>query len=140
MRPRREKIDRVRLVHRHQWLWEPLQADPTFVLRSMFGAKAAYLDGKLMLCFCAGEEPWRGVLVCTDHARHDALRAEFAALAPHPILPKWLYLPEASDAFEATAARLVALCRRRDLRLGVLPPPKKKKPLRRHAASARARP
>jgi hypothetical protein len=28
----------------------------------MFGAKAAYLDGKLMLCFVAGDEPWQGVL------------------------------------------------------------------------------
>lgn len=122
----RETFAQVRPVHPHQWLWEPLADDPSFVLRSMFGAKAAYLDGKLMLCFCASEEPWRGVLACTEHAHHAALRAEFPALAPHPILPKWLYLSENSDAFERTAAKLVSLARRRDPRLGVLPKPRRK--------------
>jgi hypothetical protein len=118
-------------IHPHRWLWEPLETDPTFVLRSMFGAKAAYLDGKLMLCFCAGEEPWRGVLVCTDRSHHPALQTEFSELAPHPILPKWLYLPEDSDRFESAAQRLVTLAGRRDSRLGVVPKARmKKKPAR----------
>lgn len=116
---------RVRVVHRHQWLWEPLEADPTFVLRSMFGAKAVYLGGKLMVCFCAGDEPWRGLLVCTERAQHAALTAEFSSLTPHPILPKWLYLSEASASFESDAAQLVSLARHRDPRLGVEPKPKK---------------
>lgn len=128
MRPNREKLSaRVRQPHRHEWLWEPLEMDASFVLRAMFGAKAAYLDGKLMLCFCASEEPWRGVLVCTDRPHHPALRTEFPVLAPHPILPKWLYLSESADRFEAVATRLVALARRRDPRLGVLPKPRKSK-------------
>ncbi|HWA27081.1 MAG TPA: hypothetical protein VG734_15595 [Lacunisphaera sp.] len=126
MRRDREKLSaRIRQPHRYEWLWEPLEVDATFVLRSMFGAKGAYLDGKLMLCFCAGEEPWRGVLVCTDRTRHAALMAEFCVLTPHPILPKWLYLPESSDRFETLAGRLVALARRRDPRLGVSPQPPK---------------
>ena len=118
---------RPKPVHPLQWLWEPFEAEQTFVLRSMFGAKAAYLDGKLMLCFCASEEPWRGVLVCTDQTRHLALQAEFPALSPHPILPKWLYLPESADRFEGAAAKLVSLARRRDPRLGVVPQPKKRR-------------
>ena len=125
-------LGRARKVHPYQWLWEPLEADPTFVLRAMFGAKAAYLDGRLMLCFCAGEEPWRGLLVCTDHASQAALRADFPELAPHSILPKWLYLPESTNSFERTAARLVVLVRRRDPRIGVAPKPKKSRtPVRR---------
>ena len=112
---------RVRVVHPHAWLWEPLAADPTFVLRAMFGAKAVYLGGRMVLCFCAGEEPWRGVLVCTDRDRHPALVAAFPALAPHPILPKWLYLPEAAGSFETDATRLVALARARDPRIGIEP-------------------
>jgi hypothetical protein len=115
---------RVRPVHPYAWIWEPLESDPTFVLRAMFGAKAAYLDGKLMLCFCAGDEPWRGLLVCTDRYHHAALVAEFPELAPHPILPKWLYLPEAADSFERAAPRLVVLARRHDPRIGVIPKPK----------------
>ena len=126
MRPRPEKnLDPVRRVHPYQWLWEPLEDDPTFVLRSMFGAKAAYLAGRLTLCFCASEEPWRGVLVCTDRVHHAALLAEFPELAAHPILPKWLYLPEAADRFERTAALLVSLALRRDPRIGITPQPKK---------------
>jgi len=98
-------------VHAYQWLWEPLETDPTFLLRPMFGGKAAYLDGKLMLYFSAKEEPWRGLLVCTDRAHHESLRAEFSAIAPHPILPKWLYLPESDDRFERVAELIVTLAR-----------------------------
>lgn len=119
-------IGRARNIHRFAWLWEPLEDDPTFVLRAMFGAKAAYLDGLLMLCFSAGEEPWCGVLVCTDQARHAALRTEFPALAPHPVLPKWLYLPESAASFERTAERLVRLARARDPRIGVAPRPRQR--------------
>lgn len=115
-------------THHHAWLWEPLESDPTFVLRSMFGAKAVYLDGKLMLCFIARAEPWRGLLVCTDRERHPALLADFPALAPHPVLPKWLYLPESCEEFETIAQKLVTLARRRDPRIGVVPEAKKPPP------------
>ncbi len=104
-----------------------MERDPRFLLRSMFGAKAAYLDGKLMLCFCAGDEPWRGLLICTSREHHAALRADFPVLAPHPVLPKWLYLPESDDAFERTATRFVALALRRDSRIGVSPGVRKRR-------------
>lgn len=117
---------KTRRVHPYQWLWEPLADDPTLVLRPMFGGRAAYLDGRLMLHFTAREEPWRGVLVCTERAHQASLLAEFPALAPHPVLPKWLYLPESSGRFESTAERLVALARQRDPRLGVSPQPKRR--------------
>jgi hypothetical protein len=124
---REPAIGKPKRVHPYQWLWEPLETDPTFVLRSMFGGKAAYLDGRLMLYFTAGEEPWRGVLVCTDHVHHGSLRAELPDLSSHPILPKWLYLAESAERFESVAERLVALAKRRDPRLGVSPRPKKKR-------------
>lgn len=116
----------LRRPHRHAWLWEPLEPEAGFVLRTMFGAKAVYLDGRLALCFCAGEEPWRGLLVCTDRDRHAALQADFPALTPHPILPKWLYLPETADAFERAATDLVRLVRHRDPRIGIQPQPRKR--------------
>jgi hypothetical protein len=122
---REPTISKTRRVHPYQWLWEPLETDPTFLVRPMFGGRAVYLDGKLMLYFSAGEEPWRGVLVSTERAHHAALLAEFSVLSPHPILPKWLYLPESADRFESVAERLVALARRRDPRLGVSPKPKR---------------
>ena len=105
--------------HRCAWLWEPLEADGTFELRAMFGGKAVYLDGRMQLVFFAKEEPWRGALVCTDRSLHESLRGEFPVLSPHPVVPKWLYLPEASDDFERVGQRLVTLALRRDPRMGV---------------------
>jgi hypothetical protein len=116
---------RVKALHPYAWLWEPLEIEPTFELRTMFGAKAVYIAGKLQLCFTAKEEPWRGLLVCTEKTHHPALVEELNDLRPHSILPKWLYLPESSETFESTAARLVALVRRRDERIGVMAKPKR---------------
>ena len=124
--PFEKTFAKARPVHPHQWLWEPLENDPSFVLRSMFGGKAAYLDGKLMLYFAAKTEPWRGMLVGTDRSHHASLTVDFPDLAPHPILPKWLYLPESAANFEHAATRLVALARRRDARIGVTPQPKRR--------------
>jgi len=123
----KESGGRVIKPHRYEWLWEPLEADPSFGLRAMFGCKAVYLDGKLMLVLAAKEEPWRGMLVCTEHVHQASLVAEFGELSSHPILPKWLYLPESAGTFERAAAHLVELSRRRDPRIGVVPKPKKKK-------------
>jgi hypothetical protein len=118
---------RAKVVHPYAWLWEPLEPDTSFVLRQMFSAKAAYLGGKLVLCFTAKSEPWRGVLVCTDRPHHESLRAEFPVLSPHRILPKWLYLPESAESFENDAERIVRLVLKRDVRIGVLPKPRRAK-------------
>jgi hypothetical protein len=119
MRKGDEDLGRIRRVHPHAWLWEPLESDPGFVLGAMFGTKIAYLDGKLALGFAAKEEPWRGILVCTERSHHESLIAAFPPLVQHPILGKWLYLSEDADAFEAVGTQLVELARRRDPRIGV---------------------
>ena len=110
------------------WLAEPLQDDPSYLDKAMFGGRAVHYGGRFVLYLSWKEEPWRGVLVPTEREHQPSLIAEFPALAPHPILPKWLYLPEASPTFEADAARLVALIRRLDPRLGVVPGASAKKP------------
>ena len=105
--------------HPHAWLWEPLEVEETFLLRAMFGGKAVYLHGRMQFVFFAKADPWRGVLVCTGKPSHGSLTAEFPALVPHPVIPKWLYLPEAVEEFERAAPRLVGLAQRRDGRIGV---------------------
>jgi hypothetical protein len=124
---REEGIGRMKRVHPHAWLWEPLEADASFVLAAMFGSKVVYLDGRLVLCFSAREEPWRGLLVCTEREHQAALIAEFPSLSPHPVLPKWLYLAESADDFEHSAERLVLLAKGRDPRIGVVPQPKRRR-------------
>jgi hypothetical protein len=132
MTPKRDSvIGQVKRIHPYAWLWEPLETEASFVLKSMFGSRAVYLEGKLVLCFSANEEPWRGVLICTDKTHHESLMTEFPSLTPHPVLPKWLYLPESLNDFESTAQRLVKSVRSRDSRIGVAPQPKKRKKLSR---------
>lgn len=88
----------------------------------MFGARGIYLRGRLVLVLCArGREPWQGLLVPTERAHHAALHRDHPALAPHPVLGKWLYLPEADDAFEETATALADAAAAEDPRVGVEP-------------------
>jgi hypothetical protein len=124
---RRARLDGVRAksVHPYAGLWEPLEGMAEFEVKPMFGGRSVYVGGRLMLYFAAKDEPWRGVLVCTDRERHDALTKRFPALRPHPVLSKWLYLAEADEAFETLASRLVEAVRRGDPLIGVIPPARK---------------
>ncbi|KGD87983.1 hypothetical protein JL37_25720 [Achromobacter sp. RTa] len=106
------------------WVLEPLARDPNYAHRRMFGSDAAYLDGLLYLIASDREDPWNGVLVCTSKERHAALLADVPNLLQHPVLGKWLYLPQEDEDFESTAARLAELALARDPRLGVAPRPK----------------
>lgn len=122
--PRFTKLS-ARVVHPLAWVWEPLQDSPSFVLRSMFGAKSVYLDGRIMLCCTAGAEPWNGLLLCTSREHHASLQADFPMLSEHPILGKWLYVSQAHPRFESVVQALVKLVRSRDPRVGVVPAPRK---------------
>jgi hypothetical protein len=115
-----------KIAHPMAWLWEPLEEDPTFMLRKMFGGTAIYLHGKLMIYFSRStDEPWRGMLVCTERGHHASLMSDFPELEPHKHLGKWLFLPESNDQFERTAEKLVRLVLYRDPRIGIIPPAKK---------------
>jgi hypothetical protein len=116
---------RLRQAHPYEWAWEAVAGQAGYELKPMFGGRALYRGGLLQLYFTAKEEPWRGVLLCTDQARHAALQESFPALKPHPVLPKWLYLSEEAEDFEALVLRFVACVRAADPRLGVSPKPKK---------------
>jgi len=67
------------------------------------------------------EDPWKGVLLPVERHYHESLTEEFPQLAPHPILPKWLYLSDETDRFEEISVRLVELIKTSDLRIGVIP-------------------
>lgn len=109
---------------------EPLLEEPSYLERSMFGCQASYLHGRLVLVLASGAEPWKGLLIPTDHRFHESLRKDFRSVKQHPVLKKWLYLPEASEDFEA-AAHIVDAIKIGDERFGVEPSsknrPKQKK-------------
>jgi hypothetical protein len=123
MREPREK--RPVLIHPLAWVVEPLEAEPTLLVRPMFGGRAVYVRGRFVLYLTAKEEPWRGVLVPTERAHQPSLLAEFPALKPHSILPKWLYLPEAAGSFERDVAELTRRIRAGDPRIGIEPAPRR---------------
>jgi len=110
--------------HLH-WVVESLMEEPSYLEKSMFGCLAIYLYGRLMLVICSGEEPWNGLLIATDHEFHDSIRDDFDYVVQHPVLKKWLYLPEASEDFESGSSEIVEAIRIGDQRFGVEPKERK---------------
>jgi hypothetical protein len=103
------------------WVVDSLMEEPSYIDRAWFGCRAIYLHGRLMLVLCSGEEPWNGLLIATGHEFHDSLQQEFENVVQHPVLKKWLYLPEASEDFEALSSDIVEAIRTGDQRFGVEP-------------------
>jgi hypothetical protein len=109
------------------WVVEPIMEEPSFIERAWFGCRAVYLHGRLMLVLCSGEEPWNGLLIATEREFHDAILQEFGNVVRHPVLKKWLYLPENSEDFETVSSEIVEAVRTGDQRLGVEPGERKRK-------------
>ena len=109
------------------WVVGSLKEEPSFIDKAMFGCRAIYLHGRLMLVLCSGEEPWNGLLIATDHEFHDSIRDDFDYVVQHPVLKKWLYLPEASEDFESVSSEIVEAIRIGDQRFGVEPKERKRK-------------
>jgi len=109
------------------WVVDPIMEEPSYIDRAWFGCRAIYLHGRLMLVLCAGEEPWSGLLIATGHEFHDAIQQEFGNVVQHPVLRKWLYLPQASEDFETVSSEIVEAVRTGDPRFGVEPRERKRK-------------
>lgn len=116
------------------WIIEPLERDAGYASRKMFGSDAAYLDGLLYLIAVDRDDPWNGLLVATSKERHAALMEEMPGLRPHPVLGKWLYVPQDDEAFEEIARRVGELALARDPRIGVEPKPRPRRKVKRPGA------
>jgi len=109
------------------WIVESLMEEPSYLEKPMFGCLAIYVHGRLSLLLSSGEEPWNGLLIPTDHQFHESIHQDFSNVIQHPVLKKWLYLPEASDDFESIASEIVEIIRINDQRFGVEPKERVKK-------------
>ncbi len=118
---------KVKKINSLQWLFEPLEHRSDFLQKKMFGFEAAYLNDKIVLVLADSEDPWNGILIPTERQFHSMIQEEFTTLAPHPVLGKWLYLPQHALDFEETATKVVKSIQSEDPRFGVIPKPKKKK-------------
>jgi hypothetical protein len=88
----------------------------------MFGCVGCYLGGRLVLVLADRREPWQGLLLPVERDVHPQLLRSFPQLLVHPVLRKWLYLPERADGFEAVASEIVRRIEFGDDRFGVEPP------------------
>lgn len=114
--------------HPLQWVVEPLAEESSYLQKAMFGCKGCYLYGRLVLVLAARRrEPWMGLLIPTEKKYHKSLRREHKGLVSHPILKKWLYLPESSEDFEESAHAVVESVLANDPRIGVEPKEKARK-------------
>ncbi|MBF0551544.1 MAG: hypothetical protein HQK60_13525, partial [Deltaproteobacteria bacterium] len=57
----------------------------------------------------------------------NAIVTEFKDIVQHPVLKKWLYLPEDTEDFETVASDIVEALKRNDPRFGVEPKQRKKR-------------
>ena len=109
----------------NEWVLEAFEGHSTFFTKRMFGGLAAYLFERQMLVLVeptqTGRWRWHGVLVCTDHAHHDSIRAEFPALTPHSVLRKWLFVDSTHDDFASTMERVSGRMAKNDGRFGIQP-------------------
>ena len=91
----------------------------------MFGCIGCYTSGRLVVVLADRGEPWQGLLVPTERSAQLSLRDDFPALRVHPVLGKWLYLPESNRRFASAASAIVEAIAAADSRIGVEPEAKR---------------
>lgn len=132
-------MKKVKKVFDNLIYFESLEQDPSFTLRPMFGCMAIYFRGLLVALLAAdpGDKTfkskkykfdiWDGVLVPTSREHHHSLLQVWPTLVPHPVLGKWLFLPQQSEDFELTLIEIVRNIRKNNPLLGIVPKTKKKR-------------
>lgn len=122
--------------------FEELSSKDSFYYKKFFGGLSIYVYGR-MVAFLSehpGDKEWRGKKFATDiwngclipssREHHDSLLKTIKGTVVHPVIEKWLYLPQDSKHFEASMIHLVELVRRKNPLVGIEPEiknPKKSK-------------
>ena len=137
MKPSTQKynLDSFSLGH----FFEDLSNHDTFYFKKFFGGLSIYVFGK-MVAFLA-EHPgdknfrgkkfkvdvWNGCLIPSVHENHLELLKLLKGTLIHPVIEKWLYLPQQSKHFEDSMIKLVELIKRKSILIGIEPSLKVKK-------------
>lgn len=110
-----------------KWVEELLPEDG-YRRKSMFGGFAYYLGEKIvLLIFESDDVRWNGLMFPVERGYQEKALAKFPDLAPHRILPKWLYLPLATEGFEELVPEIIREVLRPNSFWGSIPKPKGKK-------------
>lgn len=110
-----------------------------FDIKHMFGGMALYGHGKMLFCIMEDSTQnfykdkifpypiWNGILIPTHREYHDQFIKISKEFVPHPVLGKWMYLPQTSENFEELAVKLNLLALKNYEIIGIIPQSKKKK-------------
>lgn len=106
----------------------------------MFGGLSVYVNGQLIACLMEDETDfawkgkrydyaiWNGLLIATKHEDHESLIKDIPELVEHPVLKKWLYLPNLDETdFRYSVKKIVKMIHKKDPRIGVTPKQRKRR-------------
>lgn len=122
----------------YEWVLD-LFAEGDLLHKHMFGGRAFYYDGKMVLVIMAspGERSyknktfpfdiWNGLLFPTEREVHGTIMSRYPMLVEHPVLPKWLYMPFDTEDFDELAVQILKEIRLPRPEWGIWPKPKKRK-------------
>lgn len=120
-------------------VWVEELLPPGYIKKPMFGGFAYYYEARFVLCLFekTGDrhfknknydfELWNGCLFPMERENHATILTQYPFLIHHPVLPKWLYLPTDTEAFESNVEILLKEIRKRNLKFGIIPKSKIKK-------------
>ncbi|QLY23897.1 TfoX/Sxy family DNA transformation protein [Bdellovibrio sp. KM01] len=110
-----------------KWI-ENLLPEEGYRRKSMFGGFAYYLDEKIILItFEAGHKSnWNGCMFPVEREFQGKVLEKFPILNPHPILPKWLYLPIETEGFDEWVSDILRVALRPNSIWGSIPKEKNK--------------
>ena len=113
--------------------FEALAAEDSFYCKKFFGGLSIYVFGQ-MVAFLSehpGEKEWRGksfqfdvwngCLIPSHREHHDLLLKKIKGTVVHPVISKWLYLPQAAQQFETSMFKLIEMIENKSTLIGVEP-------------------
>ncbi len=121
-----------------KWI-EGLLPEDEYRRKAMFGGFAYYIEDKMVLATFESTgnrtykrqkypfEIWNGCMFPVDREFQGKALARFPFLTPHPILPKWLYLPLETENFEDLVTEVIAQAVKPTSYWGSVPKPKTSK-------------
>ena len=100
-------------------------------VRPMFGSHAIYVEGKIVMCLRDKDDEDSGVWIGTSKEHHESLKKELPNMRSIRIFGPgesgWQVLSKNNNDFEESVNRACELILKRDVRIGKIPKPKKKK-------------
>jgi len=119
--------------------FEDLADHDSFYFKKFFGGLSIYVFGKMVAFVCEKPERktfrdqkfktevWNGCLIPSTRDNHAALLKLLKGAVIHPVIGKWLYLPQKSEFFEDSMIQLIEMIQRKNTLVGIEPELKIKK-------------